>query len=110
MHINTFSILYLILSSAFIVIGIQKHFWELLYLGLFTLIIAVLSSLSWWHNLILVRSKNDIVFICFMLTSLVLIQCYGLISRHFGFSPILIGSFIVSLIGVVERIYYTHRA
>jgi hypothetical protein len=104
MRLTLFSKFYLVLASVFIIIGLQKNF-ELLYVAFATLIIALCSSLPWWQRTNLAHSKINLVFSWFCIIILVLIQCYGLISRHFGFSSFIIGSLILLFVGIAEIIY-----
>lgn len=96
-----FTMFYLVAAIAFAVIGLQSSF-ELLYLALVTFIVALCSSFPWWRRTTLALGKGNVIFGWTVITILVGLQVYGLVSGNFGLSPLLISILVLMLIATAD--------
>jgi hypothetical protein len=102
-RLNFFSLLYLVSATAFAAIGFAQMNLEAWLTAGFALLCAVLSLFPWWHQVIINMGKQgSLIFDAVVIIIALAIQGYGLLSNSFGFSYLITGFVILTLISTVE--------
>lgn len=102
-RLNFFSLFYLVTAAAFAAISFTQLNLEAGLTAGFSLLCAVLNLFSWWQQVIIeMGKKGSLVFDAVAIAIALVIQAYGLISSTFGFSYLIIGFIILTLVSTVE--------
>ena len=104
-RLNLFSLFYLGTAAAFAAIALAKINLEASLTAGFALLCAVLSLFPWWRQVILRMDKrNSLIFDWVAIAIALSIQGYGLLSHTFGWSYLVIGYVILTVISTVEDV------
>ena len=102
-RLNFFSLLYLVSATAFAAIGFGQMNFEAWLTAGFTLLCVVLSLFPWWHQVIInIGKKGSLIFDAAVIIIALAIQASGLILNAFGFSYLIIGFVILTLVSTIE--------
>jgi hypothetical protein len=102
-RLNFFSLLYLVPAAAFAAIGFAQVNLEAWLTSGFALLCSVLSLFPWWHQVIInVGKKGSLIFDAAVIIIALAIQSCGLLSNAFGFSYLITGFVILTLVSMVE--------
>ncbi len=104
-RLNLFSLFYLGTAAAFAAIALAKINLEAFITAGFALLCAVLSLFPWWRQVILgMNKRNSLIFDWVVIAIALAIQGYGLLSHTFGWSYLVIGYVILTVISTVEDV------
>lgn len=100
-----YTLVYVIAAVAFATFGFESNNFSVLAVGLVTFIIALCSSRPWWYRRTIALGKNNVISGWIVIVILIGLQVYGLVSKKFGLSPLLISILILRLIASVDAIH-----